>query len=402
MRKSIFVLLAIIGLNITQAQELPRCGERDYLIEYPRVVPELWCIENPLSTSVELDFTALAISNDGTFYATRPLAGQLVILADTNNDSLPDSIEVVAENLNLPNGLAVDGNKLFIAGDGVVYSYENGTITTIADDLPSGRGLMTKGIAAHNGQIYLGIPYPCDFCEADNELYGTVLRMDYRGQNRQIVANGLRYPAALTFYNDSLWVTDTARDNLPSDTWYDEINLINLADTPPHFGFPYCIGLSNEADFVGNFDCSLATSPEWLINSQSTPLALDSYHSDTFPWLNGQMLVALGGSFDNSFIRGYALIAVRNLENGQVQNEIIVPSDEHITPTFVFNSDSQRITTTSANLINTRGAGIWPHRIYDIEVSSEGWIYFSLGGKGIHVLRPSDYDRNIICQRRNC
>jgi glucose/arabinose dehydrogenase len=328
--------------------------------------------------------------------------------------------------MRLPNGLAAEGNSLYIIGDGAVYRYENDSLTTIADDLPGGRGFMASGIAVQDGLIYLGIPYPCNLCDVDNELYGTVLSMDANGENRQIVARGLRYPAGLAFYQGALYVTDTGRDNLDFSSLvenarnqqdealldgiqrgyippYDEVNRIDLGGDIPHFGFPYCLGLENIPDVIGDFDCADATAPTWIFRSRSNPLALQAYDSTTFPWLRGTMLIALGGSFDNSIIEGYALVAARNLDDGRVASEVILPTDVWITFNQLYVNEQSFISTASSETVNRRGAGIWPHRIYDIAVSPEGWIYSSVGGEGIYVLRPGNISTEEICRRwREC
>jgi glucose/arabinose dehydrogenase len=403
----VFLLLTLVLYEpIIEAQDLPPCGERDYLVEYPRVIPELWCIELPLVADEEWSFTSLAFTEDGSFYATNPHRGLLALL-NTNGDQMPDAFEGIADNLQLPNGLAVEGNTLYILGDGAVYAYEAGAIRTVADDLPSGLGFMARGIAVQDGRIYLGIPFPCDVCEADNELYGTVLSMDSNGENREIVARGLRYPAGLAFYDGALWVTDTARDAAPFDEPYDEINRIDLGAEVPHFGFPYCIGIENQPDFAGDFDCTSATPPSWIMFAHNNPLALDTYEGDAFPWLHGQLLISMGGSFDNSVIRGYTLVAARELDDGRLQNEVLFPADNWLTfnqqYTQIYVSEIHFISVASAEQVNQRGAGIWPHRLYDMAESPEGWIYFSVGGEGIYVLRPSDTPIEDICRnRRQC
>jgi glucose/arabinose dehydrogenase len=200
MKNALLTTLLCLCLNVALAQEeLPRCGERDFLTEYPRVISYLWCIELPLGAGDggEWAFTALAYTTDGLFYATRPHTGELLRLVDSDADNLPDTVEIAASGMRFPNGLAADGNSLYILGDGMVYRYENGELSTLVDDLPQGRGFLMSAIAIYEERLYIGIPFPCNLCEADNELYGTILSMDLQGENRQVVARGLRYPTAL-------------------------------------------------------------------------------------------------------------------------------------------------------------------------------------------------------------
>ena len=87
---------------------------------------------------------------------------------------------------------------------------------------------MASAITVHDNRLYIGLPMPCDFCEGDHPLHGTVVSMALDGTDRQVVARGLRYPAGMTVYHDALWITDTARDGLRGENWLDEINRVSL------------------------------------------------------------------------------------------------------------------------------------------------------------------------------
>ena len=72
--------------------------------------------------------------------------------------------------------------------------------TTLVDDLPSGGGFWTGGIAVGgDGRIYVATGAPCDFCVPDDPARGAVLSFALDGSDRQIVATGLRQPADLAF-----------------------------------------------------------------------------------------------------------------------------------------------------------------------------------------------------------
>ena len=84
----------------------------------------------------------------------------------------------------------------------------------------------------------------------------------------------------------------------------------------------------------------------------------------------------MGGSNDQAHLEGYTLAVVHFEAGIPVSTHVIIPekgfSAEHL--------DLQSI--------HYQGSGFWPHRPLDVTVSVEGWIYVSVGGGRILVLRP--------------
>lgn len=390
-----FLLLLIISITAiipVQSQDLAGCSEREFLTEFPRVSPAYYCIELPVLADSPADqsYTSLVFDDEGVLYATHPYRGQIVALTDSDGDFLPDSETVIADNLHRPNGIARYNNILYVLGDGIIYTITEGVVETLIDDLPGGRGFIARGIVIHEDMLYIGIPSPCDYCEPDEPFQGTVLRMQLDGSEREVIAEGLRYPAGLTIYQDDLLVTDTVRDDYDIDTVLDEINRIDLnSEEIPHFGFPYCIGQNNIPDFDSDFDCEIASPPLISISTGSNPIALTSYEHDIFPRLSGQFMVVLAGSSNSSYISGHAIFSVDILEDA-FWFEIIAPVDNATTtiPSRWQSEDGSHIILDHAQFVNNQAGGIFPHFPYDIAVSPEGWLYFSVNGKGIYVLRP--------------
>jgi hypothetical protein len=88
-------------------------------------------------------------------------------------------------------------------------------------------------------------------------------------------------------------------------------------------------------------------------------------------------LVTLYGSYNEAALKGVALALVRFDDAGNPSGyEIILPE----------NTDKNRPFTLQE--MNYYGSGIWPRRPFDVTVSAEGWIYMSMGGGRILVLRP--------------
>jgi hypothetical protein len=90
--------------------------------------------------------------------------------------------------------------------------------------------------------------------------------------------------------------------------------------------------------------------------------------------------VVLHGSTNQPDLRGYALVAVR------FDEQITSPGYDLLIP---FENVPAGRTGYSLSDMNYRGSGFWPHRLLDVTVSPEGWIYLSVGGGQIVVIRPA-------------
>ncbi|MEO1290933.1 MAG: hypothetical protein AAFV93_24620 [Chloroflexota bacterium] len=391
-RLILFTVLLINWMSIAQAQELESCSNRQFVAEFPRVNPLYWCIELPFSADREdaQTFTDLHFASDGRLYATHPFRGQVVRLSDSDGDNLPDTETIVADGLRYPNGIAEHNETLYILGDGVIYTLSGDEIDTLIDDLPSGRGFLARGITIHEDHLYVAIPSPCDFCVGDDLLHGTVIRMALDGTEQTIIARGLRYPSALEIYQDALWVTDSARDGFSADVFYDEVNRIDLnSDTVPHFGFPYCVGYDNLPDLEGDFDCNTATAPIISLRSNSTPISLHHYTDDLFDSMADRLLIVLLGDANSRYIAGHTIISVAITDDGFIyENVAPVDNATNNLPSRWQQADGRDVDPRQTEFVNNQAGGIFPHFPYDVVHSPEGWLYFSVQGKGIYVLRP--------------
>jgi glucose/arabinose dehydrogenase len=217
---------------------------------------------------------------------------------------------------------------------------------------------------------------PCDHCLPDDPARGAVLSFTLEGDDRQIVARGLRHPAGLAFAAGALWTVDTARDALFDTPDLDELNQV----TPgAHFGWPFCLGAANTPDWPGGaFDCADAAPPALTFPTHSQPQALAAYRGDALPSLQGALLVALGGSRGRVDLRGNAVAAVY-FDAGSAPSgyNIILPEEPQTNAARGFTLQE----------MNYRLSGLYPSRPYGVAVSREGWVYIS-SGRRIIALRP--------------
>jgi len=380
MRRITLNLLGMLVLTgMVSSQNLAPCGERPTYLSNPWVDGTRFCLETVIhdERAGELAFTALAAAPDGTLYTARPLQGQILAITDSDGDGLPDSSDIIAENLTLPNGLVYYDGALYISGGAHIYKFADEKIEILVDDVPSGGGFWTGGLAiGADERLYVATGAPCDACQPDDPTRGAILSYALDGSDRQIVAEGLRQPVGLAFRDGALWTVDSARDGLFASPNLDELNRV----TPgANFGWPYCIGENQPDLFPGEFDCADATSPAMTFPTASHPTVLAAYTGDALPALEGRLLVVLYGSYNHVDLRGYAIAAIKFDDAGNPAGyDIIIPQE----------SDTDSFVGYTLKEMNYRTSGFWSRRPLGIAISREGWLYVSVGGGQIWALRP--------------
>jgi len=372
----VFVML-VVSASGARAQALPPCHERPTQVETPLVDITRFCVEVVVDhpEGGRLGYSALAFSPDGTLYATRPLLGEVVALRDGDGDGLQETVEPVARGLTLPNGLLYHDGALYITGGPHLYRWRDGELDVLVDDLPAGAGFWTGSPAlGPDNRLYIGTGAPCDFCRPDGER-GAILSFALDGSDRQLVATGLRHPAAVALAHGALWTVDTASRSFSAEPDLDELNHVEAG---AHYGWPFCVGARNRAALPGGFDCTQATGPALTFPTHSSPVGLAAYDGSAFPSLQGSLLVVLHGSNNEAHMQGFALAAVTFDPTG-------APSGYQV---FVPGQSPDDRPQFSLQRLNFRNSGIWPRRPLGIAVSPEGWIYFSVSDGRILALRP--------------
>lgn len=380
----IIILLFALTIGFTQAQdELPKCQDRSTWIDPPWVNGLEWCLELVLKddSAGELGYTALAAAPDGTLYAARPYTGEILALTDEDGDDLPETPRVVADGLTLPNGLAFYGGVLYISGAQHIYRMDSDfRLETLVDDLPWGVGFWTGGLTiGPDERIYVAIGATCDYCEQTDTDRAAIWSYALDGSDAQHIASGLRQPGDVTFRDGVLWTLDSVRDGLDSP----DLDEINRVTEGANFGWPHCFGADNRPDsLVGTFDCADAAAPALMFPTHSTPIRMETYSSDTLPNIENDLLVVLHGSYNQSDLQGYALAVVQFDDEGNPRGYHVIIPEQAIYP----NQQSRYIYPLAE--IQYQESGLWPHRPLDVTVSREGWIYISVGGGQLFVLRP--------------
>lgn len=401
-RFGLLVSLLLLAMLVLQpmahlyAQILPPCADREYYTAHIWIDGREFCLEFVIANeggAGELAYTSLAVGDTGEVYAARPLAGQIVVLEDSDGDALPDVPYILVGELILPNALAWYDGALYVAGGSHLYRIRDDAVETLSSTVPTGMFWITA-LAVDATGIYVGISADCTTCLTADELAGrgagvplpseleqavtrgAILRYPLMGGQPEVWATGLHQPGDLVFYQDALWVSDSAPAHYEMAADLDEINHVTQGD---EFGFPMCIGAT--IDMTGAFCIIQATPPAHSLPTRSTPLGMAAYRGDALPLLQDALLVVLAGNRNNATLQGYQIVALWYDERTQGwRNYALMPNGDDWA-----DSSGERFTHQQ---MSYRGSGFFPRRPLDVAVSAEGWVYISVQGGQILVVRP--------------
>ncbi len=266
----------------------------------------------------------MVLGDRGTVFVGTRTAGKIYAIKDRQHT-------VIADGLNMPNGLAFYNGSLYVADVGRLFRYDNiensraqpPKAILIRDDLPSEthHGWRFIGIGPDR-RLYISIGAPCNICKEDD--YAQIRSMLLDGTDERVEAKGVRNSVGFAWHpqTQKLWFTDNGRDWLGDDSPPDEVNKIDYRGQ--HFGFPYCHGgvvLDPEFD---QYSCAKFTPPIWPLGAHVAPLGITFYTGSMFPSVyRNQFFVAEHGSWNRSSKVGYRIM-IGWLNGRKVQYEPFV------------------------------------------------------------------------------
>lgn len=263
----------------------------------------------------------------GTFRQGGLVPGKVHAIIDRNNDFTADMVITIAENLNMPNGVAFHQGDLYVAEINRILKFEKieDRLATppqpkvISDRFPTETWHGWKFIRfGPDGKLYVPVGAPCNICEGRGEIFATMTRMHADGSGLEIFAKGIRNSVGFDWHpiTKELWFTDNGRDEMGDDLPPDELNHAPRAGL--HFGFPYRYGRAL-------IDTSFKTAlPEQHFQPAAVelpahvaPLGMRFYTGASFPEeYHHQIFLAEHGSWNRSIPQGYRVSVVK-LENNR-------------------------------------------------------------------------------------
>ncbi|MDQ1255229.1 MAG: hypothetical protein QG646_4508 [Euryarchaeota archaeon] len=295
----------------------------------------LACIKLPPGFSIDYyarnveGARSMALSPNGTLFVGSRDAGKVYAVLGRNNDSKADDVIVLAQGLDMPNGVAFRNGSLYVAEVSRVLRYDNIETSfekppapvVVNDKFPSDHAHGWKYIKfGPDGKLYVPVGMPCNICnkEGEDERYGTIMRMEPDGSQLEIFAKGIRNTVGFAWHplTGELWFTDNGRDWLGDDTPPDELN--RAPKIGMHFGFPFChAGDIPDPEFGNLGNCSEFTPPEMKLGPHVAALGMTFYTGSMFPEeYKNQIFIAEHGSWNRKTPIGYRVSLVR-LENNK-------------------------------------------------------------------------------------
>lgn len=282
------------------------------------------------------DARSMALGDGGTLFVGSRRDGSVRALQDTDGSGRIDRQIVIAEGLNMPNGVAFREGALYVAEVNRLLRFdeiekklaeflESGSLpvpTVLRDDFPTDRHHGWKYIAfGPDGKLYLPVGAPCNVCERPAP-FAMLLRMNPDGTEQEVYARGIRNTVGFDWHPGSgeLWFTDNGRDMMGDELPADELNRIERPDQ--HFGFPGCHASGVIDPKFGNDDsCAGKTLPALELGPHVAALGMKFYSKKEFPEAyRGRLFIAEHGSWNRSEKSGYRIMTVDVDERGNASN----------------------------------------------------------------------------------
>ena len=273
----------------------------------------------------------LALGPDGTVYVgtkDQGTKGKVYALPDKNRDGKADAVLTVATGLNAPNGVAVHQGSLYVAEINRISRYDNiaANLKTspkgvvVYDQLPDNAWHGYRYIAfGPDGLLYVPVGAPCNTCEPEKPIFGTINRMKADGTGFQNVALGVRNTVGFDWHprTKELWFTDNGRDLLGDDSPSDELN--RMAKPGQHFGFPYFFaGDIADPEFSAGKTADMYVRPARKLGAHVAALGMKFYTGSKFPaQYRNQIFIPEHGSWNRSKKSGYQISMVKLDATGQ-------------------------------------------------------------------------------------
>jgi glucose/arabinose dehydrogenase len=264
----------------------------------------------------------MALGPAGAVFATGMSGGQVYALPDRNGDGVADEVQVWADGLGQPHGLAFRDGYLYVGETNRVVRFRvgpdgarQGGPEPVVPELPSGSGHRTRTVGfGPDGKLFVSVGSSCNVCAEGDPRRAALSVYDADGSNGRVFMRGLRNAVGFVWRpgTDELWATNNGRDQLGDDVPFETVYRVRDGGDA---GWPRCNpapgGLQPDPQFGRPEGCQGIDPPAATFQAHSAPLGLRFYDGNGFPGaLRGDLFVALHGSWNRSVPVGYKLIRI--------------------------------------------------------------------------------------------
>ncbi|MFN8256098.1 MAG: sorbosone dehydrogenase family protein [Bacteroidales bacterium] len=277
---------------------------------------------------------SMVLSDNGILYVGNREGNKVFAVVDENKDFKADKKYIIADNMRMPNGVAIKNGDLYVAEVSKIWKFsdidhnynKNPKPVLIYDKFPTDDHHGWKFIAfGPDGKLYVPVGAPCNICErTDNPVYASITRLNDDGSGFEVFASGVRNSVGFAWHpvDNSFWFTDNGRDMLGDDLPSDELNCATQAGM--HFGYPYCHqGDTKDPEFGSIKPCSDFTPPARNLGAHVAALGMRFYTGNMFPQeYKNQIFIAEHGSWNRTKKSGYNVSLVKLNDHQATSNEI--------------------------------------------------------------------------------
>lgn len=268
---------------------------------------------------------SLALGAKGTVFVGTMREGKVYALSPSNDGV---TVHTLATRLNSPNGVAFRDGALYIAEINRILRFDRIEAqlaappkpVVVTDRFPRDGHHGWKFIAfGPDGKLYVPVGAPCNVCDAPEDRYALISRINPDGSGYEVFAKGVRNSVGFDWdpRTRELWFNDHGRDMLGDDLPSCELNHAPKAGM--HFGFPYCHqGDTADPEFGDRRACSEFTPPALKQGGHVAPDGLRFYTGSMFPeTYRNRIFIAQHGSWNRSRKSGYRIITA-SVSDGKV------------------------------------------------------------------------------------
>jgi glucose/arabinose dehydrogenase len=256
-----------------------------------------------------------------------PSPNRIVLLRDSDGDGVAETRHVFLEGLNSPFGMALVGDKLYVADTDALlrFDYREGATkietpgTKIADlpALPPNLHWTKSLVASPDGsRLYIGVGSNSNVGENGPELEegrAQIVEIDPATGETRSFATGLRNPVGLAFAPESgaLWVVVNERDELGSDLVPDYLTEVRDG---AFYGWPFSYWGQHVDTRVEPQNPDLvakALQPDYSLGNHVAPIGLAFAQGEALPEpFRSGAFVGEHGSWNRIPLNGYKVVFV--------------------------------------------------------------------------------------------